>query len=535
MNAAGIFAVPAEEAARDDLFWRLLNYFNIYRIVLGGLFLFTFFFLGEKLSFGNSSPLLFLMGGAAYLGSGLAFVPPIALRRPDFNSLLAVQVCVDIVVIVILMHASGGIQSGLGLLLLVSLAAAGLIRQGRLMLFFASLASISVLLEHVYDIFFLQSGAGQFVQAGMLCIGFFVMGGLMRVLTQMGHESAELARRRGEQLANLAQINHMVIQDYLDGIIVVDATGKILNFNHQAGNLMSLDGMRMDQASLSTLTPNLFLLWQCWLDGRIETGDQLATARGKRIRVRFVLAGGGFSVIFLEDWDRIQEQARQIKLAALGRLTANVAHEIRNPLSSITYATELLLEDHGQAPVQSRLLNIILDNSRRLDNMVQDILRFNRNDRANLEKFPASEFFPTFLDQFCTIHKVPHESFSLEMKENPVLVFDKSHLNQVMWNLCRNAWHHSAKGERSIRLSIRPGEPEIVEIDIIDDGPGVPEALRVQLFEPFFTTSEGGTGLGLYIARSVAEANGASLDYVDDDEGGHFRIRCRRAKDEQKD
>ncbi len=528
MNLIDLLVVPDGQAYHDDLFWRLLNYFNIYRIILGGLFLLVFFFLGDKLVFGITNPLLFLLGSVAYLGLGMGFIVPIALRKPDFNVQLALQVCLDIVFVVMLMHASGGIQSGIGLLLLVSLAASGLIRQGRLMLFFASLASVSVLLEHSYDLFYLDTGTSQYAQAGMLSIGFFAMGGLMRVLAQSSRESVELARRRGADLASMAQINHMVIQDLQDGILVVDAEGRILSWNLQAESLLDIEGKSLLGALLSRVTPNLFILWQCWLDGRLENGDQLASARGRKIRVRFVPVDESGSVIFLEDWDRIQNQARQIKLAALGRLTANIAHEIRNPLSSITYAAELLLEDANHEPVQSRLLSIILDNSKRLDNMIQDILRFNRKDRANTEIFSPDEFFPAFLEQFCQIHKVPRECFSLEMCAGRCLVFDKSHLNQVMWNLCRNAWHHSKKGKGSICISVGDGvRPDVVEVDIMDDGRGVPEPLRAQLFEPFFTTSEGGTGLGLYIAREISEVNDAALDYIDDREGGHFRIRCK--------
>lgn len=527
MNLVNPFVATEAGAYHDDLFWRLLHYFNIYRIILGGVFL-VIAFLGDKAAFGITNPLLFLLGSMAYLIIGMACIMPIAARKPDFNVQLAIQVCLDIVFIVILMHAGGGIQSGLGLLLLVSLAASGLIQQGRLMLFFASLASLSVLLEHTYDLLYLQVGVPQYAQAGMLSIGYFVMGGLMRILAQSSRESVELARRRGADLVSMAQINHMVIQDLQDGILVVDDAGKILNWNFQAETLLAIEGRALQGAQLANVAPNLFILWQCWLDGRIENGDRLASSNGRKIRVRFVPVDKSGSVIFLEDWDRIQGQARQIKLAALGRLTANIAHEIRNPLSSITYATELLLEDASHEPVQSRLLQIILENSKRLDNMVQDILRFNRKDRANTETFRAENFFPAFLEQFSQIHKVPLECFSLDMRAEQSLVFDKSHLNQVMWNLCRNAWRHSKKEKGSIRLSVsRGGEPDSIEIDIIDDGSGVPEDLWVQLFEPFFTTAEGGTGLGLYIAREVCEVNGAVLDLVEDKAGAHFRIRCK--------
>ncbi len=512
--------LSAPEANHEDLFWRLLQYFNTYRVILGGLFLTAFFFLGDRLAFGIVYPGLFLYGSAIYLAAAFAFIPPMIIRHPDFNVQLSIQVCLDIVFLVVLMHASGGIQGGIGLLLLIPLAASGLIEQGKMMLFFASIASISVLLEHSYDYLHLGVGSAQYAQVGMLCVGYFATGWLMRVLAQSSRENVELARKRGADLASLERINHRVIQELQEGILVVDNSGRILSWNLQAESLLGVPGERLVDAKLEALVPQIARLWQSRQEGPMETLEN-----GMQIRVRFLPVDGSNSVIFLEDWGSIQDQARQIKLAALGRLTANIAHEIRNPLSSISYAAELLLEDAKEEEMPSRLLHIILDNAKRLDNMVQDILRFNRKDRANPETFSVDSFFLPFLEQFCQIHKVPRESFALEMSTMRNLVFDKSHLNQVMWNLCRNAWHHSRKLKGSIRIGVGNGDkPGEVKVDIIDDGPGIPDALQAQLFEPFFTTSEGGTGLGLYIAREIAGINGARLDYVDDRVGGHFRL-----------
>ncbi len=524
MNLVSHIVAPDTGTNHDDLFWRLLLYFNIYRIILGALFLGSYVILGGKLDFVVVDPAFFVYGSAAYLIVGLAFVMPIAWRKPDFNIQLSLQVCLDIAFVVFLMHASGGIQSGIGLLLLVSIAESGLIRHGRMTLFFAALAAIAVLLEHTYDIVYLDASSTHYVQAGMLSIGYFVIGGLMRVLAQSNRESVELARRREEDLASMEEINHRVIQDLQDGILVLDGEGRIVSWNLQAESLLGAKGDSLQGTFLEKEEPQVARLWQAREAASIDE-NLLATAKnGRRIRVSFAQVGGG-SVVFLEDWDRIQDQARQIKLAALGRLTANVAHEIRNPLSSITYAAELLREDAGG---ESRLLDIILENARRLDSMVQDILRFNRKDRANAEIFGVGEFFPTFLEQFCKIQKVQSECFSLQLETDKRVLFDKSHLNQVMWNLCRNAWRHSQQKPGSVVIRVDDEGKHIV-VDVVDDGPGVPEPLQAQLFEPFFTTSEGGTGLGLYIAREIVQVNDAQLAYVEGSACGHFRIRCRKS------
>jgi two-component system, NtrC family, sensor histidine kinase PilS len=232
--------------------------------------------------------------------------------------------------------------------------------------------------------------------------------------------------------------------------------------------------------------------------------------------------------VFLEDLTRIQAEAQQLKLAAMGRLTANIAHEIRNPLSAINHAAELLLEELEINETQRRLLQIVHDNTQRLDRMVQDVLKLNRRDRAHRETFLMGGFLRTFVSQFCQIEKVAEDVIDLKIDTDPPVTFDRSHLNQVMWNLCRNALRYSQRKTDSIRISVRAGDPSNgVELAVADDGPGVPEAIRPHLFEPFFTTAASGTGLGLYIAREICDANHASLEYVEQPSGAMFMVVFR--------
>jgi two-component system sensor histidine kinase PilS (NtrC family) len=249
------------------------------------------------------------------------------------------------------------------------------------------------------------------------------------------------------------------------------------------------------------------------------------------VDARFVPIGtrrGSGAVIFLEDRTRVQAEARQMKLAALGRLTANIAHEVRNPLSAISHAAELLQEEPEVSDTARRLIAIIQDNSQRLDRMVNDVLKLRRGDTVHRESFRLGDYLRTFVEQFCQIEKLDTGIFKIELEADPIVVFDRSHLNQVMWNLCRNAIRHCRRETGSIRLVVaqQPGEAA-VKLDVVDDGPGVPSTLRGQLFEPFFTTAAGGTGLGLYIAREVCDANHARLEYVDTPKGARFSVLCR--------
>jgi two-component system sensor histidine kinase PilS (NtrC family) len=152
----------------------------------------------------------------------------------------------------------------------------------------------------------------------------------------------------------------------------------------------------------------------------------------------------------------------------------------------------------------------------------------NRRDRAVHEHFDLGDYLETFTAEFCEIEKVPADTIRVEMKIQCTIYFDRSHLNQVMWNLCRNALRYCQKQTGSIMVIVRSGPRQgTVELSVIDDGMGIAESLRGHLFEPFFTTASSGTGLGLYIAREICEANAATLDYVERPLGAQFSLVCR--------
>jgi two-component system sensor histidine kinase PilS (NtrC family) len=224
----------------------------------------------------------------------------------------------------------------------------------------------------------------------------------------------------------------------------------------------------------------------------------------------------------------MRQQAQQMKLVALGRLTASIAHEIRNPLSSIGHAAQLLDEDGAVGGGGRRLLDIIRGNVFRLDRIVQEVLYLNRRDRAQPEAIDAHVYLPQFAQEFGLVEKVPAEAIDVQVRTRQRLWFDRQHLDQVLWNVVRNAWRHGRKQPGSVRIAAGPADgPGLLALDVIDDGPGISREAQAHLFEPFFTTEAQGTGLGLYIARELCEGNGARIEYVDDSGGGHFRITLK--------
>jgi two-component system sensor histidine kinase PilS (NtrC family) len=528
---------PPAQRDRDLLSgaWRSLLYFNAYRLVVAALLLVAATAAEQlpQLDVGNRA--MFLGTASAYVFFALASFASISARQPGVQLQLGLQVCADIVFMALLMHAGGGIGSGLGLLLLANLAGAAIISGGRLALFYASLASLAVLLTHAYEVVTAAASPGLFVQAGLLSIGFFATAWLAHSLAQRAVASERLAEQRQVDLASQALVSQLVMQDMQDGVIVVDSRGAVRQINSRAEQLVG-PLAKAAEVPLREYSPPIaarLARWHANPDG--GSLEPIRTVLSNTLTAaRFVPVGPGGGqgvVVFVEDLTRVQAQVQQLKLASLGRLTANIAHEIRNPLSAINHATELLQEEPGMREHHGRLLQIIHDNVQRLDRMVQDVLRLNRRDRAVRETFLLGDFLRTFAAEFAQIEKVPGDVLRVRMELEPTVVFDRSHLNQVMWNLCRNALRYCQRKPGSVRIEGAPhSSGDSIAVRVLDDGPGVDEALRAHLFEPFFTTNSAGTGLGLYIARELCEANGATLGCEESEgPGARFTILIKGA------
>lgn len=506
-------------------FWRSLSYFNLYRLALSGLFVFLAWAFGPSLSLGARNWKIFFAASLIYMVAVVLSYVLLRLRWPRFAVQLAAQIGTDIAALSVISHASGGIQSNIGLLLLVSLAAAGMISRGRITLFFAALASIAALLEHSYAVLYDDAVAAQYVQVGLLCVSYFAVAWLAHTLAKYAVESQQLAQRRGHDLASLSEANSLVMRDMQDGVLVVDEQGVIMQMNPGAERLLRKSVS--PGSMLSETFPVLFGQYAMWKQTGSASRGTLQLGAGVQARLRFVSIERGAAhgaVVFLEDMQRVQAEAQQIKLAALGRLTANIAHEVRNPLSAISYATELLQEEQPDAK-QRRMLQIVLDNTQRINQIVQDVMQLNRRDRVQAEVFELGAMLRTFVEEFNLAERVEPGVMALAAMPDAEVSFDRGHLRQVIWNLCRNALRYSRKLPGSLKLTVNT-EGERVALSVQDDGPGISAEHQCKLFEPFFTTSAEGTGLGLYVAKELCEANGASLEYRagEDLPGACFRI-----------
>lgn len=508
-----------------DSFWRSLKHLNRFRG-----FLALFFILaplsGQNAPLGVADSRWVMLAGLLYGLLAFWLGRVLKYRQPSFDRQLIVHVVSDVVFLTGLMALAGGNASGVGLLLIVPMAAAGLHPRPLLAMLLASLGTVAVLTEQTLQSVLWQAGNEGYLRAGLLALGFFTVSGFSHVLAKGTLSSAQLAGEKAAQAESLARINDWVIQELQDGILVVDADGRVLQFNGCAESLL---GCRLAaQASLADCSPPLAKLWQEWqVSGRNPEVPFTAGNKSHRVRARFTQLEPGRpsgAMILLQDMTELEREAQNMKLAALGRLTANLAHEIRNPLAAIEQAAALLGEEPA-TPTMARLTRIIVDNSKRLNGLVEDVLSLNRRDRLQKEEVPLEVFLRDFSAEFVQAEKVPTDVIHLVVEGPLSIQFDRLHLTQILWNLIRNAWRYCTRTPGSIRLTARRVEGG-VQIDVFNDGEPISAELQQRLFEPFYTTDTRGTGLGLYIARELAEANGGALTYVDHPGGALFRLTC---------
>jgi len=533
--AVTAFDPPSMPASMGDSGRRILWIVGLYRAICAATLLGAALLLEPRtLSIGN--PNAFITGTGLYFVFGLSsfwWVQQDRLPLPLPTMLFALLVG-DVFFLSLVMFAGGTFGAPLPILLFPQLAAAGWILRTQTAFVHAAFAAICLLGLDAYRAIQGTVGAAQVFQTGIIGFGFFATVGIAVALGRYTKQSEDLAAQRGIDVANLEQVNRLIIQDMQDGVLVVDLNGVVRGHNAQVTRLLGGFGRMRGGMRLAEFSNTLHDYWRRWQEDFTETLPPFKVEATQRLlRVRLVRIGTGLNggtLIYLEDLGRAQTEAQQMKLAAMGRLTASIAHEVRNPLSAINQAAQLLEEDGAVAPEGTRLLGMIRNNAKRIDRIVGEVLQLNRRDRQQPETVPFAEFMRGIVDEIVQAENMPPGGVIQQIPDDLLIVFDRGHLNQIVWNLVRNAWQHCQKKEGSIRVVARAGYMgDAVICELMDDGPGIPAELRPQIFEPFFTTRPGGTGLGLYIARELADANGATLELLPRGPGAHFRMTLKRA------
>lgn len=542
--AAAAAALPPAPAPIAPA-WPTLQTFALVRTLLSTALLLAVLVFGAQVTgraLGAGPARLLSMLGTYFAVSMLLVAWPI-LRQSHFNWQLAAHLAADVALASLLVVQAGGVRSGVFIFFLLPLAESALALPSVGAFFVCSLAVLVLLVNEGLRGLQGDGGEVQMFQAGVVGAALFGITGLLRLLSTRLSSQEQLARARGRELHSQLQINRLVISQMEQGVIVVDAAARVRANNRAARLLLGfsadaqLTGRRLLEFPQALPLANAYLNWLDGLDRaatgaepgaemviQLQDGPPAGGGRARRVRVRFARPAYSTSdefVIFLEDLQAIEDQAQRLKLAAMGRLTASIAHEIRNPLAAISQAGQLLAEE-TQDPLQQRLTSIVRENTLRLNRLVEDVLRAARRDSPMSDEFDLGRFCATWLEEFYRDRGLAEGAVSLAIAPGTVVKVEQGHLRQVLFNLVDNALRYCSGRPGSIEIRVDPGDgrDQPVRLWVFDDGPGVPQADRDAMFEPFFTTHARGTGLGLYLAREFCVANGIDLTYESRQAGG---------------
>ena len=509
--------------------WQPLRILTFYRAILAGLLTVLYFALQDSNPFNAQNHPLFSATLLTYLVFAIAAGFSTRLHWPGYQLQALLQIMADIAAIALLMHATGGATSALGVLLVIAVAAGALILPGRPAYLFAAVATLTLLFETGLARLSLEkTGAGDITRAGLLGLVLFAAAGLAHVLAIRIRDSEALAQQRGVDLANMQQLNQYIIQQLQSGVLVVDPDNDIRLANQTAHTLLGFG--QQPRMQLAQTAPDLAQQLHHWKNDNQWQPQAFQSPRaGSTLIARFSelqTAKGKGTLILLEDSAQLAQKTQQIKLASLGRLTASIAHEIRNPLGAISHAAQLLAESDRLDQGDKRLTEIICNHSKRVNTIIENVLQLSRRSASHPQDLALTDWLTEFRKEFAQMDGLRLKQLELDIEPRDVRIrVDPGHLHQVLTNLCQNAFDHAGDGT-AVRLQVRRGGKAVVWLDVVDNGPGIDAETAEQMFEPFYTTASSGTGLGLYIVRELCEINQARLSYHPLPEGGSsFRIR----------
>lgn len=512
--------------------WRVLGILNLFRVLVP-LVLLAIYSLGGSRSLPVENRQLFFSVAIFYLCFGLASVVLVRKRLASARVQTVIQATIDIASLMLLLHASGGIANGLGLLLLVPVGGLAFLLPPRSALFLAAVTAIAVLVHTIWQQLTGRADITVYATAGFLGLVLFTIAASASVLATRMRESEDLVRQKEVDLANLADLSQYIVQHLRESLLVVDAGDKIRLINESAAEILG-DTQAVPGALVGEVSPRLLYSLSTWRQGvsRDEVPTSFVAADGARlIQPHFAPLGAsapGPTLIFLEDTSLMAERVQQSKLAALGRLSASIAHEIRNPVGAMSHAGQLLAESPRMGADDLRLTDIIRNNSERVSTIINNVLQLSRRESTKAARLSLGEWLDEFLPEFSQTMQISASEIGVyEDSDDLEVRFDPTHLHQVVWNLCDNAIKYGeAQGgiKAEIRLS-RLSPTYRPYLEVADRGSGIEPAAADRIFEPFFTGRKGGTGLGLFIARELCQLNRAVLLYEARSGGGSvFRI-----------
>jgi two-component system sensor histidine kinase PilS (NtrC family) len=523
--------------APTDLAWRVIGLLNLYRLLVPVVLMTVQALAGPQWALLATRPRLFLSACIAYLTAAVLLIIARRLEWSSLRFVAMVNAGVDAAAIALILYASGGVSSGLGILLVLPVGATAVLADHRDAFLFAAIAAISVLVQQIFVNLEGSASSTDYTTAGVLGAVLFLIALSAWPIANRLRESEALVRRQEVDLANLAQLSQYIIQHLRESILVIDTHDRIRLINESAAHILG-DTNAFPEALLGEASPRLLYLLETWRQNEGNTvafpalDPTFVAADGARvIRANFAPLGNANPapvIVFLEDTSILVEKVQQSKLAALGRLSASIAHEIRNPVGAMSHAAQLLGESTALSAGEKRLTEIMRTNAERVSTIINNVLRLSKREETRFESVSLLNWTEEFHEEFCETMQLPTTRLiSSDATPGVEVRVDPSQLRQIVWNLCENALKHGANGRADAVVEIRHGRLSPTGrpfLQVMDRGSGVNAEHAERIFEPFYSGGRG-TGLGLFLARELAQTNGATLLYEPRHGGGSiFRL-----------
>lgn len=522
--------------------WSPLQLYSVYRLILAGILLAIGITQFSPNEIESTRLQLFTFASNTYVILSIVGILTTHFKQPSFTTQLYSHIIVDIIFLLIVIHVNGELNSGLGILLLLPVILPSILQPGQGSLLLSAITVIALLTLEVFNQKMDGNNSFEMFHTGVLSLFIMVISWLAGSWFEKASATAELAKRRGIDLANLSHLNQSILDQLQTGIIVLDQEGCIQHLNPTAWDMLGQPEDWRDN-TLTGFAPELNAHLNFWLENvspKVVSYD-IKHWKSTEFTMRLSQLGvrnQGVILMYIEDTRAQREKQQDVKMASLGQLTANIAHEIRNPLGAISHAAQLLSESPLLDKADERMIQIIQSNSKRMNGTIESVLNLSRKKNPSRENIRLKLWLNNFINEFIDQSSLTKKQISLFVDIPDALIqFDPVHLHQVLWNLCRNAERYAKENISELHIDIQgnhPAHTKDIMLNIIDNGRGVPKKNIDRLFEPFFTTStkgNDGTGLGLFMARELCLSNGASLEYVKLPAGGScFRLIFSQSK-----
>ncbi len=537
MNRPAILTRPVSMGSQRQN-TTLFRIYVAYRSLLAVVLLIMLISPNTRQLVGGVNPSLYLAVAIAYLATAVVLMGSLSATWHHNHRYLFLVFLVDIVAITLLSDASGGMVSGLPILLVITIAASAVMLSNRtLATLVAAVAVLATLLDTARLVVADEVDINAFFPAGLLGLLLFSVSLMVQAIAGRLGRAEELAQARASDLYNLQRLNEQIVQHMQTGILLVNSDGQVRVMNKAASALLVPDRpIAMDQGrQLAEYSDELAYQYEHWRDTGLLRAQPFSVQEGTPqviAHFRELSPGNGEALVFVEDYTPVTQYAQALKLTSLGRLTASIAHEIRNPLGAISHAAQLLEESENLDEGDRRMAEIIQEHSLRVNQIVESVMQISRREPPRPEYLMLAEWLDSFVEDYLsTLNR--RADISVDCSYRDLLVeFDAENLRRVLSNLLDNALRHSklATGKETahIVVTLDFGSSQCL-IDVIDQGEGVPPEDRSKLFEPFFTTVESGSGMGLYLCQELCEINNATLSYLTTPEGEScFRVALNK-------